>query len=48
MAITANIKGNKLIIIADLETPTPGASGKTLVVASTRVTQTLKIPTYGY
>ena len=36
MAITANIKGNKLIIIADIEAPTPGESGKTLVVASTR------------
>jgi hypothetical protein len=36
MAITAKIEGNKLIISADLETPTPSASGKTLVVASTR------------
>ncbi len=36
MAITAKIEGNKLIITADLETPTPSASGKTLVVASTR------------
>ena len=36
MAITVKIEGNKLIITADLETPTPSASGKTLVVASTR------------
>jgi hypothetical protein len=36
MAITAKIENNKLIITADLETPTPSASGKTLVVASTR------------
>jgi len=36
MAVTAKIEGNKLIITADLETPTPSASGKTLVVASTR------------
>jgi hypothetical protein len=27
MAITAKIEGNKLIITADLETPTPSASG---------------------
>jgi len=36
MAITVKIENNKLIITADLETPTPSASGKTLVVASTR------------
>jgi hypothetical protein len=36
MAIVAEIKGGKLIITADLETPTPSASGKTLVVASSR------------
>jgi len=36
MAIEARIEGNKLIITCDLETPTPSASGKTLVVASTR------------
>ena len=36
MAVTAKIEGNKLIITADLEAPTPSASGKTLVVASTR------------
>ena len=35
MAVTAKIEGNRLIITADLETPTPSASGKTLVVAST-------------
>lgn len=36
MAITAKIEGKKLIITADLETPTPSASGKNLTVASTR------------
>jgi len=36
MAITVEIKGNKLCIEIDLEKPTPSASGKTLVVASTR------------
>ena len=35
MAVAAKIEGNRLIITADLETPTPSASGKTLVVAST-------------
>ena len=34
MAITTEIKGKQLIITADLETPRPSASGKTLVVAS--------------
>lgn len=36
MAMTVEIKGNKLCIEIDLETPKPSASGKTLVVASTR------------
>lgn len=36
MAVTVKIEGRQLIITADLETPTPSASGKTLVVASTR------------
>ena len=36
MAVTVKIEDNKLIITADLESPTPSASGKTLVVASTR------------
>jgi hypothetical protein len=36
MAITAEIKGNKLYIVIDLEAPTPSSSGKTLVVASSR------------
>jgi hypothetical protein len=36
MAVTAKIEGGKLVITADLETPTPSASGKTLVVCSTR------------
>jgi len=35
MAMTVAIKDNKLCIEMDLETPTPSASGKTLVVAST-------------
>ncbi len=34
--IDIKIKDNKLIITADIETPTPSASGKTLVVASSR------------
>ena len=36
MAIQVEIKGKQLIITADLETPTPSASGKTLVVCSSR------------
>jgi hypothetical protein len=36
MAINVTVKGNKLIIEADIETPVPSASGKNLVVASTR------------
>ena len=32
----AKIEGNKLIITLDLQTPAPSASGKTLVVASSR------------
>jgi hypothetical protein len=36
MAIETKIEGNKLIITCDLEEPVPSASGKTLVVASTR------------
>lgn len=36
MAMNVEIKGNKLYIEIDVETPTPSASGKTLVVASTR------------
>lgn len=36
MAINVKVQGTKLIIEADLETPTPSASGKTMVVASTR------------
>ena len=34
MPMTVEIKGNKLCIEIDLEKPTPSASGKTLVVAS--------------
>ena len=36
MAMTVEIKGNKLCIEIDLEIPTLSSSGKTLVVASTR------------
>jgi hypothetical protein len=36
MAIEVTIKENKLCIEIDLEAPKPSASGKTLVVASTR------------
>jgi hypothetical protein len=36
MAMNVEINGNKLCIEIDLEKPTPSASGKTLVVASTR------------
>lgn len=38
MAIKVKVdeKAGKLYIEADLDTPTPSASGKTLVVASTR------------
>jgi len=36
MAIETKIEGNKLIITCDLGKPTPSASGKTLVVVSTR------------
>ena len=35
MAMTVDIKNGKLCIEIDLEKPTPSASGKTLVVAST-------------
>ena len=36
MSMKVEIKDNKLYIEIDLETPTPSASGKTLVVATTR------------
>ena len=36
MAMKVEIRDNKLCIEIDLEKPTPSASGKTLVVASTR------------
>ena len=35
MALKVEIKENKLFIEIDLEKPTPSASGKTLVVATT-------------
>jgi hypothetical protein len=34
--IDVRIEGKKLIITADLETPTPSASGNTMMVASSR------------
>ena len=34
------IKGNELIITVEMQTPTPSASGKTLVVASSHGNQT--------
>jgi hypothetical protein len=34
------IKGNELIITVEMQTPTPSASGKTLVIASSRGNQT--------
>lgn len=36
MAMKVEIRDNKLFIEIDLEAPKPSASGKTLVVASTR------------
>ena len=36
MAMTVEVKGNKLYIEIDLQEPTPSASGKTQVVATTR------------
>ncbi|MFA6358656.1 MAG: hypothetical protein WCY09_08395 [Candidatus Omnitrophota bacterium] len=35
----ANIKGKQLIITIDLQEPTPSASGKTLVIASSHGNQ---------
>lgn len=34
MSIEVKVEGKKLVITADLETPTPSASGKTMVVCS--------------
>jgi hypothetical protein len=34
MAVTAEIKGKQLHLIIDMQEPTPSATGKTLVVAS--------------
>jgi hypothetical protein len=36
----AEIKGNELIITIEMQKPTPSASGKTLVVASSHGNQT--------
>lgn len=35
----AEIKGNQLVITIDMQEPTPSATGKTLVVASSRGNQ---------
>lgn len=43
----ATIKDGKLIIEIELETPTPSASGKTLVVASTRGNVTTAVTVNG-
>ncbi len=47
MAINVEIKNNQLIVTADLETPTPSASGKTLVVCSSRGNMTTKAQVQG-
>lgn len=39
MAMTAEIKGKKLIVTIDIEEPKPSASGKTLSIASSRGNQ---------
>jgi hypothetical protein len=36
MEMTAKIVGTKLVIEIETQTPTPSATGKTLVIASTR------------
>lgn len=40
MSMTAEVKKGKLCIEIDLEEPTPSASGKTLMVASSKGNQT--------
>ena len=47
MSITAKIVGTKLIIEADLETPQPSASGKTMVHVSSRGNITLPVQVGG-
>jgi hypothetical protein len=42
-----SIEGKELIIRMDLEEPTPSASGKTLVVASTRGNMTTSVLVQG-
>ena len=42
-AMKVTTKGKRLIIELDLQDPTPSASGKTLVVASTRGNQTSEL-----
>jgi hypothetical protein len=41
--MVAKIEGKKLTIVIDLDDPTPSASGKTLVVASTHGNVATKI-----
>lgn len=47
MAMSVEIKGNKLCIAIDLEKPTPSSSGKTLVVASTHGNSGTKVEVIG-
>lgn len=39
MSITAKIEGGNLVLTIPMQTPTPSASGKTMVVASSRGNQ---------
>ena len=38
--MNVEIKGNELVITIEMQTPTPSASGKTLVIASSHGNQT--------
>jgi len=46
-AMKVTQKGNKLIIELDMQKPTPSASGKTLVVATTRGNQVSELQVDG-
>lgn len=39
MSIEVKIEGKKIVITADIQTPAPSASGKTLVIASSHGNQ---------
>ena len=43
MSMKAEIKGKQLIITCDLQEPTPSASGKTLVVATSHGNQATSV-----